>query len=289
MRYEMSSPVFGLMIGAAITASAAADIHPISQFSGQYQESFEEMAVLGTPCLPWQAFDGIAELCTPDADGCLVASCWLETCDAWPADGFYLFGAIEGPVEVTFAEPVDRFGGWFANNYSQRGAEVSLYDEFDELIETFLLPSKNDCDWRWYGWESTDVAIYRVRITGPDPSGGHVLLDALQADLPGQGFRLAYEGNCPGLVRFLVTGAEPGDSILVAGSSEPGRIPVPNCPGLFLDIAYEQAQVLVSGTADELGEFVSEPFRVPSRACGVAVIQALNTTQCTKTPTTLIN
>jgi len=276
--------VLAIMAGLVLCGSASADMNPIGEFTGAYQENFDgHSQVIFTDCMSWRPFGDICDWCTypRGTNGCHTTGGWSFYCQLNNRSSPYLFGSANGYVGIDFDMPMGKFGGWFGNHTNADGTTLKFYDETGALHAEVHIDNPADCQWRWYGFETTDVGFTRVEIIGDSGynQGAFVLMDDLEADeFSGGGFGIEVSGDCPGTMTVCATGANQGDLIAIAYGFSAGQSgPVPGCSGLYVDIA--KAQVAGKGKADANGSYCAKG-NVPQGACGRVLVQAVNKTQC---------
>lgn len=174
-----------LAIVSLLVSSAAAQVVPEPIFLGNEQETFPGPAPSGVQgCLLPRVFNNRADLCTPSSPGLLVASGWSFICSIGAYSPPLMCGSATGAVEITFDQPVARFGGRFATHSPTPDATFEFYDANGVLLLSTLASIPADCTWRWLGWRVAGGApIKRVVVDGVY-SGGFILMDELQADFP---------------------------------------------------------------------------------------------------------
>lgn len=197
-----------------IFASAAIGITLIGPFTGTHSESFENSnPTVNTQCVTNRVFNNTADICTPNHLGCLVTVAWTTVaCTQYPQTGSWFFGnAIQGAVdnftEITFDQPVSRFGGFFSKNTTFPAGDISFYSEDGTLLSTLPINLPGGCAWVWNGWDAgTQPPFKTIVLQGNFDSP--ILLDGLQATLapaspgidtcfPGTGVRVACPCNNP--------------------------------------------------------------------------------------------
>ncbi len=271
-----------LFVICGIGAIAQAQIVPIGEFVGDYQEDMESHSGgQFVECLPNRVFDATADLCTPGSEHGLISTGWGFQCTIFSHGGGQFFGSAGQYAEYTFDEPVGKFGGWFGSHSGFDNATIEFYDVDDNLLETLTADIPSDCEWYWNGWETQGAAIGRISIIGDNPyGGGFVLMDDMEYSLyQTGGFEMTIEGDCPGDVNVCVTGATANGTVAIAyGFSAGSTETLPVCPGVFLDINNAQLGGMI--TADANGNACLSTFAPPA-ACGLVIVQALDIETCT--------
>jgi len=271
--------VLALAAGLVLAGSASAGINPIGPFTGDYQENFDCCEqVIFLPCLTWRSFGGISDWCTPGNSGCHTTSGWSFYCVLYSRSQPYLYGSAGGYTNVTFDDPIGKFGGYFGNHTNVDGCTLNFYDADNNLLGSEYIDNPADCTWRWYGFESTDVGITSIDIIGTGYEA-FVLMDDMEASaFAGGGFGVNVTGDCPGTMKVCASGASQGDLIVIAYGFQAGQSgPVPGCSGLYVDIA--NAKIAGKGKADSTGTYCASG-KVPQGACGRVLVQALDKTTC---------
>lgn len=174
-----------LLIVSLLAASAAAQVVSEPVFTGNEQESFPGPSPSGVQlCIPSRTFNNRADLCTPSGPGVLLSSGWSFMCSISPNSLPLLYGSASGATEITFDQPVSRFGGQFATHSPAPDATFEFYDANGALLLSTVASIPADCTWRWLGWRVAGGApIKRVVVDGLY-SGGFILMDDLEADFP---------------------------------------------------------------------------------------------------------
>ena len=187
----------------------------IGPFTGTQSESFENSGpTVNTQCVTNRTFNNTADICTPGHLGCLVTSAWTTAaCTQYPQAGSWFFGnavqgALDNYTEITFDQPVVRFGGMFSKNVTFPAGDITFYSEDGTLLATLPINLPGGCAWVWNGWDAgTQPPFKTIVLQGNFDSP--ILLDSLQATLapaapgydtcfPGTGVRVACPcGNPP--------------------------------------------------------------------------------------------
>lgn len=168
--------------------SASAQITSIPQFTGAASEGFEGPQVIFTPCISSRVFNNQADLCTPGNSGCHTTTSWGYYCTIYPQSGSYLYGSASGATEITFDQPVTRFGGWFGTNSNSPDGNFEFYDVANNLIISLQGTVPADCSWYWLGWQASGAQqIKRVLISSNTSGGAFLDMDDLQADFVAPG------------------------------------------------------------------------------------------------------
>ncbi len=94
-----------------------------------------------------------------------------------------------------------------------------------------------------------------------------------------QELQLTNSGACPGVVTLSVSNATPGGRVGFAYGRDPGLTPVPNCPGLVVDL--NAARLAGVATADANGN-ASLSGTVVEPLCGSVLAQAVDVATCRK-------
>jgi hypothetical protein len=190
--------VCGVAAAATLAGSACAQIATIGQFTGPYTEGFETQAALrDTPyqCLPGRIFNGTADICDPQSSELIIPQFWSLFCQASPHAGARYVVGLSTPLEITFDQAVNGFGGYFATVGGQDGGEVVFFNGATQIA---TLPfTTSQCTYTWSGWQST-APFTRVRIIGNSSfgDGGYIHMDDLEYRL-GTGPAPCYP-NCDG-------------------------------------------------------------------------------------------
>lgn len=106
---------------------------------------------------------------------------------------------------------------------------------------------------------------------------------------PPSGPTLSVSGICGTAPSSVdIAGATPGGTIALIRGTQLGSTVIPgaapNCQGIILDL--QNAALVELGTADAAGAYsFSRSSRIPSAACGAVIVQALDVSTCTVTPT----
>jgi hypothetical protein len=168
-----------LLLASFVLASTAnSQVTTVAPFTGAEHEEFETLLNYPWPqCLPGRAFSNHGDVCTPAGPYCVDTFGWLLYCAIYPHNGSNgLFGSAQGPVEVTFDAPAQRFGGYFGTNGFRPDGVANLYDSAGQLLASLPVTAPA-CDWAWNGWDAGPGAkIQRVELIGNDPYNGGGLL-----------------------------------------------------------------------------------------------------------------
>jgi hypothetical protein len=167
----------------AACSAAGAQIVAVGPFTGPHTEGFETQPALRDTlyeCLPGRIFANTADICDPETHSLIIPQFWSLFCTASPHQGSRYILSLESPVEITFDNPVTRFGGFFATVGSGEGGTVEFRDALGVMVGSAALTT-NDCTYLWNGWESP-APFSRVRIIGDSAfsDGGYVHMDDLE-------------------------------------------------------------------------------------------------------------
>lgn len=121
------------------------------------------------------------------------------------------------------------------------------------------------------------VFLYRLECSP-------ILIGSIIVGDPDQ-IQLSASGNCPGQMTLSASGAVPNNRVHFAYSLSSGSTPVPNCPGLSVDL--NNPVVAGSDIADAGGNASLSGF-APAVACGRLRLQAVDATACDKSNTILL-
>jgi hypothetical protein len=167
---------FWVFISAVVLALAAGGpaagqgITAVGPFTGEYSDNFDSYGYpFGSAFHQLTIFHGFGTVTALTQGGSIK----------------YEFDSLRGGIHVvcrsspamigqlsisqwTFASPVSRFGGYWANNSRFADAQVDFYDTSGVLIDTKTATVPNtSLTWTWNGWEST-TPIGSIVVTGND-------------------------------------------------------------------------------------------------------------------------
>lgn len=166
-----AAPIF-----AATAASAA--ITPIGQFTGQYQESFDNFSFNWTSgSVP--VFSGLASVHERSNGSIIVTNSWSFNTIVSPRDGTKFMGSPSSWVQYDFNIPVIAFGGFFTTNTTTSNGQVQFFLN-GQLLSTQSLAAPKTGEWTWNGW-SSPTGFDSVRVISNFSSGGFIMQDSLQA------------------------------------------------------------------------------------------------------------
>jgi hypothetical protein len=170
-----------LVLAVLVSSSiASAQLTSIPPFTGTQSESFEGITAVNTPCIPSRIFNNTGDLCTPGSNGCIVSGGWGFMCQISAHNGSAFFGSSSTAGEVTFDQPVARFGGWFGTNSGTPDATFTFYDALGNVIASQLGSVPADCAWHWLGWDvGAGTPIKRVLCSSVF-GGGFLDMDDLE-------------------------------------------------------------------------------------------------------------
>jgi hypothetical protein len=177
--------------------SLAADAQtPIGPFVGQHSEGFDGPAqATFAPCLSFRVFDLSADACTATgSSGCHTTGSQFFSCLISAASQPNFFSSIDGAVEFSFDDEVERFGGLFGTNQFFPDATIELFDVLGNPLGSVVATFAADCQWHWQGWDFGGLSqVRRIRVSGtPVFSEAFVDMDDLQIDYVGGGGGIVY-------------------------------------------------------------------------------------------------
>ena len=171
---------FAVLAVIALSSISSAQLTSIPPFTGLQSEGFEGMTAVNTACLPSRIFNNTGDMCTPGSNGCLIAGFWGFQCQMNPYTGSAFFGSTSTAAEVTFDQPVHRFGGWFGTNCGVSDATFTFYDANGGVIASSLESVPADCAWHWLGWDVGAGAPIKRVLCSSVYGGGFLDMDDLQ-------------------------------------------------------------------------------------------------------------
>lgn len=167
-----------LLATLAASAAAHASITPIGQFTGQYQESFDNLNFNWTSgSVP--VFSGLASVRERSNGSLIVTNAWSFFGVTNPKEGDRFLGSPSSWIEYSFNSPLASFGGFFTTNSSIADGQVEFFLN-GQLLSTQPLAAPKNGVWAWNGWTSP-TGFDAVRVTSNYASGGFLMQDALQA------------------------------------------------------------------------------------------------------------
>ncbi len=177
MRRKDCSIVLGWVVSLvpAAVAPAGFGLEVIGPFNGDASESFEGFPFGGSSSLP--IFGGAGFM-----QPAFITSASTFMGSTISAHSPIRFSHVTGPVQFTFAEPIEAFGGYIATNSGASGGTVELYGLDDQLIDVVALDVTfvpGPAPYTWNGWLS-DVPITRVRFSSNGVLNGFLGFDDLE-------------------------------------------------------------------------------------------------------------
>ena len=210
----------------------------------------------------WENEDGSGRLWTERSVGeGFLGAWWVIAADV---DG-------DGDDDVVGAAYTADAITWWENRYDSVCADGE-YRSGDRLA----VVAAPDPGWGVDGWTGTaDDTSTSVRNTVVMPAADHeVVTDYVE----GPGVVLTVAGGCPGEIDWAVTGATPGEWVVLARSGEEGPWPIEDGPCTGSEMDLVAPSLLSTATADLYGE-VSTKRNVTVDSCG-NLVQALETGGC---------
>ena len=170
---------------ALIACSANAAVTPISEFSGDMYEGFENLFPAGGYPTPLDIFEGQGTFDDIIAHYCQIAfSLYSVPTDTsiYPFNGNLMGGSVTGWAAYEFDQPVVQFGGYIGTADVLTGGTVAFFDEGGQQLDIVPL-TIGVGEWVWYGWES-DVPLKRIEIKGSTSIGVPIVFDDMRANVP---------------------------------------------------------------------------------------------------------
>jgi hypothetical protein len=143
---------------------AQAGVVPIGQFTGTYQEGFED-APTGVPQSELAVFDGQGVVRSTTGDTSIFVGASSHLYGVVTAHSGILFMGSWTTLEWEFDAPAVKWGGYFTTNSGTDDATAYFYDAGGALLGTGDVSAPADTTWAWNGWES-DTPISRVEVVG---------------------------------------------------------------------------------------------------------------------------
>jgi hypothetical protein len=144
----MTRTLLALAMLLVVATPAGAQVIPIQSFTGTYFEGFEtQNSPAFVTCIQGRIFDQHADMCTPTGGGTLISSGWSFQCSISPYAGGKFYGSASGYSEVTFDDPVWRFGGYFGTNGTVGDITFNFYDDNGGQISSEVVSMPSGCTW----------------------------------------------------------------------------------------------------------------------------------------------
>jgi hypothetical protein len=174
---------FSLLFTAlSLSPRACGDVWPIDPFEGALSENFDAFPQGARQKILILGGFGTVRNLTEGGGLKLEYSSSLDGRLVRPHSPPLMLGQL-GISLWEFAEPPTQFGGYLANNSRFDDAQVDLYDEYWNLIDSVTATVPNSGVWTWNGWES-DTPIKHIIITGNDEEffNGFIWFDDVQVN-----------------------------------------------------------------------------------------------------------
>jgi len=171
----MRSKPLTLLATLLISGAAAAQLTTTPPFTGIYSEGFENP-------LPGNRILQNHASITPSPGGSMMVTYgWLLYVGyaVYPRGQSNSFlGTVTGHAVLTFDNPVQRFGAFFATVGYLAGGSARLYDDAHNLIDTMPLAAPRGSPWVWDGWDAGrhGPKIKSIEFVANDPYNGGALL-----------------------------------------------------------------------------------------------------------------
>jgi hypothetical protein len=179
-----------------LSVAASAQINPVNTpFTGTQSEGFEAMPFgMFVNCLSPRPFNNTADLCTPGQSGAHVTSGWGFMCTIFAHSGNKFYGSAGGITEITFDNPVQKFGGYFGTNNGTPDGVINFFDSSNNQIGSANANVPADCNWYWNGWEtaSGNSDIKRIQLISNAFGGAFLDMDDLVYESGCTGNRMVY-------------------------------------------------------------------------------------------------
>lgn len=167
---------------ALAAASAAADISSVTEFTGDFTETFEGIIAPGPHAGPMPIFGGQATMDDQLTDAWIsniLSGGGGESLVAY--DGNLMGLAPTGWTEFVFSTPATQFGGFFGTGSASSGGSATFYDANGGIIDTVAFHT-TEWEWTWHGWHS-DEAFSKVVIHANVNPGVVGVYDNFQVNL----------------------------------------------------------------------------------------------------------
>lgn len=171
------------LVVVAFAGCAFGQLTPTGPFTGQASEGFEGHKE-GSHC-GLEMFGGHGWMGEVNG-GCavIVSSFWAFGCKLESHEGKMFSGSKDGPVYIKFDPPLCRFGGYFATNIPKDDwggeSKVAFFDDSGNHFASEPILVEPNCEWTWFGWESTVPIRYIEFHASNNLGGGHLMMDGLE-------------------------------------------------------------------------------------------------------------
>lgn len=229
-----------LALGLALEVPVTAQIVDVGPFAGANLEEFDNQLPGG------RILQNTATIAPSPGGQMILPQSWLVyvgyTVTAMAQSNSFL-GTSVGHAVVTFDDPVQRFGAYFATVGYVSGGYALIYDDNGNLIANKPLVAPRGMPWTWDGWDAGGGPKFkRIELFANDPYNGGALLciDNATCDI-WLGTMGTRPTGCSGLsivasglpelgdtVQFQVTG---GSGFRAIGLGLPIDVALPQCPG----------------------------------------------------------
>ena len=234
-----------IALSASLAGSAAAQLTPIPAFAGANTEEFDNSLPGG------RILQNTATIAPSPGGQFLLPQAWLVyvgyTVTAMGGSNSFL-GTSVGHAILTFDDPVQRFGAYFAAVGYVSGGYALVYAAAGNLLGNEPLAAPRGGPWVWDGWDAgAGAKIKRIELFANDPYNNGALLCVENAECDiwlGQAttrptgcstINIAVNG-LP-VIGDTLTFTTPGTPQFAAfGVGTPISVLLPQCPGCVVGV-----------------------------------------------------
>lgn len=163
------------LLSLGFGASAEASVVGVDAFVGEAVDGFETQNMWGFVD-ELSLFDGQANaVSTAGGSNMHITSSWGWHSSVTPYAGNAFAGTTYGAWDISFLNPINMFGAYFALNGNVADGSVNFYSTSNELIASLTLSVPTESQWVWQGW-SSDQAIARIVLSSNNVNEGAFLM-----------------------------------------------------------------------------------------------------------------
>lgn len=241
----MRHVALSLLFAVGLAVPAAAQLTSIPHFDGAHIEEFDGS-------IPGGRILGNTATIAPSPGGqMMITYGWLVYVGytVYPiAQSNSFLGTVVGHAVLTFDDPVQRVGAYFAAVGYVAGGYALIYDEFDNLIANEPLAAPRGGPWTWDGWDvGSGPKIKRIELFANDPynNGALLCVENVETDIwLGQTTTRPTGCSSVGIavaglpvIGDTLTFTTPGYTGFAAfGVGTPANVALPQCPGCILGV-----------------------------------------------------
>jgi hypothetical protein len=240
MRHTATALLSALLFAGSVTAQLTS----VPWFAGAEMEEFDG------PIPGGRVLGNTATMTASPGGQTIQTQSWLQYVGYTVTTQSNAFlGSTVGHLILTFDDPVQRFGAWFATVGYLPGGYALLYDDAGNLMANEPLAAPRGGPWTWDGWDVGlgGTKIKRIELFANDPynNGALLCIDNAECDV-WLGMTNTRPTGCGGL-NFAVSGlpvlgdtitfSTPGATNFTAiAIGAPIDVPLPQCPGCTVGV-----------------------------------------------------